>query len=169
MNDSLAVTHFFSKIMRAVSRINLWLAWFSAFVLLLSTSLVFAEIMSRLMFGKSLVWVIEISEYSLLYMTFLGAPYLLEKNRHVAIDLVVEALPLSIRRLLVALLCFVAAIACGYCAWIGVLVTVDQWEFGLRETTLMRPPSYLITMVFPVGMALLSIQFFAQVFDSLKR
>lgn len=169
MNDSLTITHFFSKIMRAVSRINLWLAWFSALVLLVSTGLVFTEIISRLIFSKSLVWVIEISEYSLLYMTFLGAPYLLEKHRHVAIDLVVEALPLLLRRLLIALMCIMAAIACAYCAWVGTLVTLDQWEFGMRETTLMRPPSYLITMVFPIGMALLAIQFFAQVVDSLKR
>lgn len=169
MNDSLADTHSSSLFMRAISCLNLWLAWLAGLVLLVSTGLVFAEILSRLVFGKSLVWVIEISEYSLLYMTFLGAPYLLEKHRHVAIDLVIEALPRLPRRVLTAVMCALAALACGYCAWVGVLVTLDQWEFGMRETTLMRPPSYLITVVFPLGMLLLAIQFVAQFFDSFKR
>lgn len=170
MDDSLTVKQSSSSVfLRAVSRLNLWLAWLAGLVLVAATGLVFMEILSRLIFDKSLVWVIELSEYALLYMTFLGAPYLLEKHRHVAIDLVTEALPDLPRRVLSALMCALGALACGYCAWVGGLVTLDQLEYGMRETTLMRPPSYLITLVFPLGMLLLAIQFAAQVFDSFKR
>ncbi|MGQ0335964.1 TRAP transporter small permease [Halomonas elongata] len=170
MDDSLTVEHATSNaFMRGVSRLNLWLAWLSGLVLVLATGLVFLEILSRLIFDRSLVWVVELSEYALLYMTFLGAPYLLEQHRHVAIDLVTEALPEWPRRLLVAAMSALAAVACGYCAWVGGLVTLDQLEHGMRETTLMRPPSYLITLVFPLGMLLLAIQFVAQTLDSFKR
>ncbi|MDR5866428.1 TRAP transporter small permease [Halomonas koreensis] len=170
MDDSLTVKQSSSSVfMRGVSRLNLWLAWLAGLVLVAATGLVFMEILSRLIFDKSLVWVIELSEYSLLYMTFLGAPYLLEKHRHVAIDIVTDALPDLPRRVLSALMCALGAVACGYCAWVGGLVTLDQFEYGMRETTLMRPPSYLITMVFPLGMLLLAIQFAAQTLDSFKR
>ncbi|MBB3230542.1 TRAP transporter small permease [Halomonas stenophila] len=170
MADSLSAECLPSNtFMRGISRLNLWLAWLSGLVLVVATGLVFLEILSRLIFDHSLVWVIELSEYSLLYMTFLGAPYLLEKHRHVAIDLVTDALPEWPRRLLVALMSALAAVACGYCAWVGGLVTLDQLEYGMRETTLMRPPSYLITLVFPLGMLLLAIQFVAQTLDSFKR
>ncbi|MBB3141390.1 TRAP transporter small permease [Halomonas organivorans] len=170
MDDSLCASRpSSSAFMRGVSRLNLWLAWLSGLVLVAATTLVFLEILSRVLFDHSLVWVIELSEYSLLYMTFLGAPYLLEKHRHVAIDLITDALPEWARRLLVGVLCALAAVACGYCTWVGGLVTLDQFEYGMRETTLMRPPSYLITMVFPLGMLLLTIQFVAQTLDSFKR
>lgn len=170
MDDSLRISSApCTTFMRGVSALNLWLAWLSASVLVGATALVFLEILSRLIFDNSLVWVIEISEYALLYMTFLGAPYLLEKHRHVAIDLVTDALPARLRNGLAAVMCAFGALICLCCAWYGGLVTLDQFHFGTRETTLLAPPSYLITGVFPLGMLLLSIQFMAQAVNCATR
>lgn len=157
------------KMMRVVSRLNLVLAAFSAAVLLAATSAVFAEILSRFFFGKSLVWVVELSGYALLYMTFLGAPYLLEKNRHVAIDIVTENLRPRWQKPLAFVVAIFGAMICLYAAWYGLKVTIDQFQFGARETTVLAPQSYLLSWVFPLGMFLLAIQFFAQAVASLKR
>lgn len=155
--------------MRGVSRLNLLLAAISATVLVAATAAVFAEILSRFFFGESLVWVVELSGYSLLYMTFLGAPYLLEKNRHVAIDIVTEHLRPRWRTPLAIVVALFGAAICLYAAWYGLAVTLDQYQFGSRETTVLAPPSYLLTWVFPLGMFLLAIQFVAQAVTCLKR
>ncbi|MCE9664725.1 TRAP transporter small permease [Halomonas sp. M5N1S17] len=156
-------------LMRGVSRLNLLLAGISAATLVAATAAVFCEILSRFFFGKSLVWVVELSGYALLYMTFLGAPYLLEKNRHVAIDIVTEHLPPRLQRPLAFLVALFGAAICLYAAWYGLAVTLDQYQFGSRETTVLAPRSYLLTWVFPLGMFLLSIQFVAQAVACLKR
>lgn len=155
--------------MRGVSRLNLLLASVSAAVLLAATAAVFAEILTRFFFGKSLVWVVELSGYSLLYMTFLGAPYLLEKNRHVAIDILTESLRPRWRVPLAFAMALLGAAICLYSAWYGLLVTIDQYQFGSREATVLAPYSYLLTWVFPLGMLLLAIQFLAQAVSTLKR
>lgn len=169
MDDSLSMTSTpGATFMRGVSNLNLWLAWVSAAVLVGATALVFMEILSRLIFDTSLVWVVEVSEYALLYMTLLGAPYLLEKHRHVAIDLVTDALPMRSRQALAVAMCALGAMVCLCCTWYGAVVTLDQLQFGTHETTLLAPPSYLITGVFPLGMLLLSIQFVAQAVSCVK-
>lgn len=156
-------------LMQGVSRLNLFLAGVSAATLLAATAAVFCEILSRLFFGKSLIWVVELSGYGLLYMTFLGAPYLLEKNRHVAIDIVTASLPPRLHMPLSFLVALFGAAICLYAAWYGLLVTIDQYQYGSRETTVLAPPSYLLTWVFPLGLFLLSIQFVAQAVACLKR
>ncbi|MHA7880094.1 MAG: TRAP transporter small permease [Saccharospirillum sp.] len=150
-----------SAFMRGVSVLNLGLASISALVLLLATGIVFLEIMSRFFLGKSQLWVIEVSGYSLLYMTFLGAPYMLEKHRHVAIDILTDSLANPLRSRLAAFMNALAAIVCLVCTWFGMAVLLDQIEFGQRETSVLAPRSYWLTWVFPLGMSLLSIQFIA--------
>ncbi|MCE8023922.1 MULTISPECIES: TRAP transporter small permease [Halomonadaceae] len=156
-------------LMRGLSRLNFLLAVISAVVLVAATGAVFAEIMSRLLFGKSLLWVVELSGYALLYMTFLGAPYLLEKNRHVAIDIVTENLHPRWRVPLGCAMSLLGAAVCFYATWYGLAVTLDQYQFGTRETTVLAPHSYLLTWVFPLGMFLVAIQFVAQALACLKR
>jgi TRAP-type C4-dicarboxylate transport system permease small subunit len=41
--------------------------------------------------GYTLPWTLEISEYALYFITFLGAPWVLQRKGHIAIDLLVHA------------------------------------------------------------------------------
>ena len=127
------VGHFFS-------RCNLYFAVLGAIVLAAVTTLIFAEVALRTMFGSSRLWVIEVSEYSLVYLTFLGAPYLLEKNRHVVIDLVVDALKGGSRRTLLFLNEALGTVLCAILTYAGVVVVIDQIQSGIREATVMVPP-----------------------------
>ena len=88
---------------------------------------------------------IESSEYALLFITFLGAPYLLEKNRHVVLDLMVNNLRgrrKKISRLVNAL---VGLVVCAFLTIVGVHVVLDQFSIGVREVTVMSPQSWWIT------------------------
>ena len=51
----------------------------------------------------SLPWILELTEYALFSLTFLGTAYVLRKGRHVRVDIIVDALQPAKRRL-VALL-----------------------------------------------------------------
>lgn len=158
----------YDRVMQVFSRINFGLACVSAVVLLCATGFVFLEILSRFFLGKSQIWVIEVSSYSLLYMTFLGAPYMLEKQRHVAIDLLTDALADPWRSRLAAMMSLLAALVCGICTWYGVAVAWDQFSFGMREASLLAPKSYWLTLVFPLGVGLMTVQFIDQAIRHLR-
>lgn len=150
---------FYEKISKGFSRLNLVFASAGAFILFAITTFVFLEVVSRALLGSSQLWVIEVSEYSLLFMTFMGAPYLLEKNRHVVIDLVINELG-HLQKIIVSLfISLLGVLMCVVLMYAGAEVVLDQFDTGVRESTVMAPQKYWITAVFPIGMALMAFQF----------
>src|SRR4030043_641609 len=78
------------------------------------------EVITRYFLGRGTIWVDEICEYILLYITFLGTAWLLKNEWHVTMDIVIARLNLktrllinSVTSLLGALLCLILALAGG--------------------------------------------------------
>ncbi|MCL4675691.1 MAG: TRAP transporter small permease [Pararhodobacter sp.] len=152
----------YDAIVRFFSRLNLWLAILGAGILFFAASIIFFEVVSRAVAGTSRLWVIEVSEYSLLYITFLGAPYLLEKNRHVTLDLLYASLTQGWKSLLRLLNSAIGFAICAVLTVVGFDVWMDQIDTGVRATTVMAPPRYWITPALPLGMFLMAVQFVFQ-------
>lgn len=154
---------------RIFSRLNLISAIIGASLLFFVASIICFEVTVRALGGASRLWVIETSEYALLFITFLGAPYLLEKNRHVVLDLIYNSLH-GRRRLAVQVLnCLIGFVVCALLTFVGVEVVLDQFHTGIREVTVMRPLSWWITAALPIGTGLMSVQFLDQIVRSLRR
>jgi TRAP-type C4-dicarboxylate transport system permease small subunit len=61
--------------------------------------LILVDVVARYLRWFSLAWGLEASEYILYAITFLGAPWVLREEGHIAVDLVVERLSARGRRL----------------------------------------------------------------------
>lgn len=150
------------------SQLNLVCAIAGASLLFGIAAIVCWEVLGRALGAPSRLWVIEVSEYALLFVTFLGAPYLLEKNRHVVLDLVLNSL--TGRRQTVAQV-LNAGIGLGVCALltvVGVQVVIEQFAVGVREVTVMRPYSWWITAAMPLGTGLMAVQFLDAMIRALR-
>jgi C4-dicarboxylate transporter DctQ subunit len=79
------LSHLFDALVRFLSV----LAWFLIIFLTVGISY---EVVLRYFFSRSLTWVTPYSEFSLVYLTFLGAPLLLQRNEHVNLEFVVSLL-----------------------------------------------------------------------------
>lgn len=156
------------SIRRLFSRINLVCAALGAALLFGVAAIICFEVTVRAVGGASRLWVIEVSEYALLFITFLGAPYLLEKNKHVVLDLLYNRLtgiPKSVIRFINASLGF---FACAVVTYVGIGVVAEQYMVGVREVTVMRPLSWWITAAFPLGTGLMTIQFADQMLRAVR-
>ncbi|MEZ5751814.1 MAG: TRAP transporter small permease [Paracoccaceae bacterium] len=153
---------YYQTLVRLFSRLNLAFAILGAAILFFVTAIIFLEVVGRAVTGSSQLWVIEVSEYAMLYITFLGAPYLLEKNRHVMLDLLYGSLTGTWRRIAGVTNAALGFFLCAVLTYVGVVVVLDQIDSGAREITVMAPPSYWLTIAFPLGMALMTFQFFDQ-------
>lgn len=143
----------------AFSRINLICAIAGAALLFAIAAIVCFEVLGRAFGAPSRLWVIEASEYALLFVTFLGAPYLLEKNQHVVLDLVLNSLSGGRRLLARVANATTGFLVCAVLTVIGVQVVLEQFAVGMREVTVMRPHSWWITAAMPLGTGLMCIQF----------
>lgn len=147
-------------IARAVfSRINLICAIVAAGLLFGIATIVCFEVIGRALGAPSHLWVIEASEYALLFITFLGAPYLLEKNSHVVLDLLLNHLSGTPKRVAQFSNATIGFAVCAVLTWVGIGVVTEQFSVGVREVTVMRPESWWITAAMPIGTALMTVQF----------
>jgi TRAP-type C4-dicarboxylate transport system permease small subunit len=62
-------------------------------LIVLLTALVVVDVAARSLRVFTLPWSLEATEYMLYAVTFLGAPWVLRENGHIAIELVVDRLP----------------------------------------------------------------------------
>lgn len=157
-----------TRLRHLFSRINLACAITGAALLFGVASIICFEVAVRAFGGASRLWVIEVSEYALLFITFLGAPYLLEKNRHVVLDLIINGVSDGTRRVLQAVNAAIGLVVCATLAVVGILVVTDQFAIGVREVTVMRPLSWWITAALPLGTGLMAVQFLDQFVQVLR-
>lgn len=104
-------------------------------------------------------WLFTSAEYGLLYMTMLGAPWLVREKGHVHIELVTAALPAPLRRLvsrLVALLCVAVCLVLAYKGMQLFLTNIERNDFDVRAYYY---PRWLLTITFPLSFGFMVVEF----------
>ncbi len=123
------------------------------------TGLVTIDVILRYFLRRPIGWSLEITEYALLWITFLGAAWVLKREGHVKMDLVLTRFNPRNQRRLNFITSAIGAITCLIFTWYGVTVTWDSFQMGLIMPTALRPHRGYILAVIPVGSFLLFIQF----------
>lgn len=117
------------------------------------------EVVLRRILGRPLSWMTDVTEYSLLYIAFLGAAWLLREDGHVRIDLVLNYLKPRARAILNAATSGVGAIICLVITWESSRLTWWAMQTGLHVLKAIEIPKWIPLAIIPVGSFLLSIQF----------
>ena len=140
-------------------KFNQFLAYVACTMLVLIILTICVEICTRSVSSVTNPWLIDLSEITLLYSTFLAAAWVLGNDKHVSLDLILDALNPRTTKYIHFGLSILAAIACLTVCWFGILTVVDQFQNDIRETTIMAPYTFWITAVVPFGLFLLGLQF----------
>jgi C4-dicarboxylate transporter DctQ subunit len=153
------MSNFLTSLVAWFDRFNQVLAAIACTMMVLITLAICAEIFTRSFLDISNPWLVELSEITLLYLTFLAAAWVLGKDRHVSIDLLVGYMSARVAKIVQFVLSWVAALACFIVCWFGILTVIDQFQNDIREPTIMAPLTFWITAVVPFGLFLLGFQF----------
>lgn len=101
--------------------------------LLISTLIVFMNVVLRYVFSASLSWVDEAARYMFIWLIWIGADYTLANRKHLRIDILSSRLQGKAR---IALEFFVLTAWCGFCIFLGyqgvklVRVVVEQQQLS---------------------------------------
>ena len=117
------------------------------------------EVVLRKVLGRPIIWMAETAEYSLLWVTFLVAAWVLRSDGHVKMDLLLHNLNPKTQALINTVTSVVSIIICLALTWFSAQVTWGYFQTDYRINTFVRPPKFLIMLVIPVGSFLLSVQF----------
>ena len=108
---------------------------------------------------EGLMGVDQISGTLLLYIAFLGAAWVLRREEHVTIDLLVTQLGPRNRRWLTCTNSVLGALICLVVAFYGTVEAVTSWQRGILIPAEIEIPRVINLGVIPLGAFLLSLQF----------
>ena len=117
------------------------------------------EILVRNILGRSQLWLMEINEIFLLYITFLAAAWVLRREGHVKMDLLLSRLDPRVQTIVNIITSIIGIVICFVFTWYGAKVTWSHFLTGQRMPTALEIPYYPILLIIPIGSFLLFIQF----------
>jgi len=127
-------------------------------ILVLITSGVAFGIVSRYFFGRPIGWIVEISEYSLLFIAFLVAAWVLKHDGHVKMDMVVDRLRSKDQDLLNGITAIISAVVCLILTYYSARVTIELYQIGYYTPTTLEVPKFIIVAIIVIGSFVLSLQ-----------
>lgn len=125
-------------------------------------------VIARKFFASPVPWVIEISSYALLYITFLGTPWILRNNGHVRVDLLYSVLGRRNRNILSLAASVLGAVTSFILLAYGLAVTIDNWERNIIVMNTLAAPKFALLGVIPLGSFFLLVEFLRRAYGSAK-
>ncbi|MDP2644964.1 MAG: TRAP transporter small permease [Desulfobacterales bacterium] len=123
------------------------------------------DVLLRYFLNISFGGLLELVEYCLLWMTFLGATHLLKTDAHVNADLVLTRMNPRNRAFLDIATCMLAAIVFGLLSYFGVVVVWQHYQSNLRLASVLMPYKWPIVTIIPMGSFLLFIQLLRKAYN----
>ena len=106
---------------------------------------------------------LELTEYALFVMTFVGAPWVLWLGSHVRVDLLFTVVPTSVARVMEIVADGAGLFCCGVMGWHGFRVALVSFERGDLIVKQLVVPEWILMAVIPVSCVLLCIEFLRRI------
>ena len=125
------------------------------------------EVVTRYFLGQTSSWVFEFTAYSLAFITFLGTTWLLRREGHVKVDLVLSRLNPRTQAMVNIVTSILCAIVWLAVTWYSLKTTLHSYQIGYLEATELQAPKWILLSVIPIGSFLLFIQCLRRAFQYL--
>ncbi|MGH6898223.1 MAG: TRAP transporter small permease [Geminicoccaceae bacterium] len=117
------------------------------------------KVIFRYVLNEGLIGVDQISGTLLLYITFLGAAWVLRREEHVTIDLLVTGRSPKVRRRLHVISSIMGALVCLVLTVSGTYEVIGSWQKGILVPAELEIPRAINLVVIPLGSLCLCLQF----------
>src|SRR5947207_2157703 len=149
---------------RAIRLISRTCGYFAAALIAVSVVIVCEMVFVRFVLNENTIWQTDFVTWSLVAATFIGSPYVLMTRGHVNVDV----LPLHLgqrKRWWLALFSIVMSLT--FCTVLAVLAArfwLEAWENHWVSDTMWRARLWIPYGAMPVGLAILSLQYVADLY-----
>lgn len=132
------------------------------------TLLLLYEVMTRYFLKHPSIWAYDFTRYALLFLTFLGAAWVLKEEGHVKVEIFTSRLSAKNQALITGATSILCLIGCGIFFWIGAKSTWGAYQAREFIDGSIAVPRYLIVWVIPIGAFLLCMQFIRRAWEHLR-
>ena len=133
-----------------------WIERVLAYAFIAAVALNFINVIGRYGFGSSILSADELQIFIMVFMTFLGAAVVAWRNQHLRMDVVVNALPAPIRRLVRIAELAVIVILTVFVLWNSTYYAEQMFNIG-RVSDMARVPMWIPHGAVAVGFGLMAL------------
>ena len=122
-----------------------------------------SDIILRNLRLANLPWVVELSEYSLCLATFLAAPWVMHRDGHTRVDLVIRLLPARAERIANIFADCITLVICLFLLYYGGRTAIEALRLNSLIIKQLVFPEWWLFAVIPVSGLLLSTEFLIRI------
>ncbi len=153
-----------TQLSRSFDRVVNFLAGVVDSIILIIPFLTGYSVVTRYVFKNAQTWVLEITQYSLVFITFLGAAWLLREGGMVAIDFFISYLKPRGRIWQDAIVSFIGTVTSLLLFWYSLHITVDYALRGLVKREAIDMPVWILLAPIALGFLFTSFVFIRQMY-----
>lgn len=140
----------------------------AAALVIFDTLAISVDVLLRYFIGSSWAGLFEISEYSMLWITFLSAAWLLKIGGHIRVDLLLTRFSPRQRAITNIITSIICVLLFVFITWYTLKLTLHDYQTGFFYPSVLRPPKWPIEIIIPIGYFLLLIQFLRITYGHLR-
>jgi TRAP-type C4-dicarboxylate transport system permease small subunit len=145
---------------RYFDRLTDLMAALAGVILIFITAAVCYTIGMRYLFTKTTIWLMQTTEYALLWIVFLATTWLLREGGHITTDLIYTHLNKKAKFTLDCIMFVIGGLTCAVMVYFGTEYTIQCVQKGIMDVRGVTLPKWIIFVIIPAGSILLTLQFF---------
>ena len=142
--------------MRILDRLTWWIEHVLAYAFIAAVALNFINVVGRYGFGSTILSADELQIFIMVFMTFLGLAVVAWRNQHLRMDVLVNALPPPIRRLIKIAELAVIVILAGFVLWNSTYYAKQMFNIG-RVSDMAQVPMWIPHSAVAAGFGLMAL------------
>lgn len=120
---------------------------------------IFLDVVLRNLGFQSSAHFFTFTEYALLVIPCLGAPWLVREKGHIYVEIVLMYLDRDQRWLAMRVIGFVCVAVCLVLAWYGAEVTIRNFVLNDKDVRSFDAPRWMIVGFIPLSFAMMAVEF----------
>jgi TRAP-type C4-dicarboxylate transport system permease small subunit len=136
------------------------MAGLAGVVLVVIVAAVCYTIFMRFFFQQTTIWIMQTTEYGLLWIVFLVTTWLLREGGHISNDIIYSRLNQKAKSYLDSIMFTIGGLVCAIMVYFGTIYTHECIVNSVTDVRAVTVPKALVFVIIPFGSLLLVIQFF---------
>lgn len=121
----------------------------------------------RYFFKQTTIWIMQTTEYALLWIVFLATTWLLREGGHITTDIIYVHLSEKKKAYLDTIMFFIGGTATAVMLYFGITYMYECITCNVTDVRAVTVPKSAVFIIIPIGSFLLTIQFFRMAWQRL--
>jgi C4-dicarboxylate transporter, DctQ subunit len=135
------------------------MAGIAAFLMAAMMGVIFVDVLLRNLGYQSSAHFFTFTEYFLLLIPLLGAPWLVREKGHIYVEMLLMALSPRARRALTGAIGILCIAVCAVLAWYGFDVAVRDFMQNEKDVRSLDMPRWMVVGFIPLSFSMMALEF----------